>query len=245
MSPLLLGRCSCSLLSTRSPSKEEESEGDVRVGKGLGLPATPPFSNFLPHPPFGMKLLKVPSTGCPWGVVLFLHRGGRLYWASEVWSATAILEAQDAGVSGLVAGSLIQWWLKLPEGSSGLRTGHSHRAPLSGRRRQRFSQEHWSCSLGLPRQSLSLRSLWPGMDSPSNFWSHIWKIWDNLSCVMSGQLGQSLQMWPGNWGEREKTPFLSPGTSALWRSPRKSKQWFRYHSLKWRAWNSIAVTCKA
>lgn len=175
MSPLLVG--GCCLLSTRSSSKEEESEWDIRVRKGPGLPATPHFADFRPHPPFGMKLLKGPSSGCPWGVVLFLHRRGRLYWASEVWSATAILETQDAGVSGLVAGSIIQWCLKLPKGSSGLKTGHSRKVPLSGRRWQRFSQGRWACSLGLPRQSLSLWSLWPGMDSPSNFWSHIWKIW--------------------------------------------------------------------
>lgn len=73
MSPLLVGRC-C-LLSTRSLSKEEESEWDVRVRKGPGLPATPHFAKFRPHPPFGMKLLKGPSSGCPWGVVLFLLRG--------------------------------------------------------------------------------------------------------------------------------------------------------------------------
>lgn len=119
---------------------------------------------------------------------------GRLYWVSEMCSATAILETQDAGP---VAGSIIRWCLKLPKGSSRLKTGHSHKPPLNGRRRQSFSQGHWGCSLGLLSHcpcDHSDQAWTPHPTSGVTFG----RFEDNLSCVKSGELGQSLQMWPGN-----------------------------------------------
>lgn len=240
MSPLLVGRC-C-LLSTRSLSKEEESEWDVRVRKGPGLPATPHFAKFRPHPPFGMKLLKGPSSGCPWGVVLFLLRGvgftGLVKCALPLpsWKPrmlVRLLEALSGGALNSQKGHQ-DWRLGILTSLPWMGGGGKVFPKGTGAAAWGYSDSHCPCDH-------SDQAWTPHPTSGVTFG----RFEDNLSCVKSGELGQSLQMWPGNWGEREEIPFLSPGTSALRRSPRKSKQWFCYRSLKWRAWNSIAVACKA
>lgn len=75
--------------------------------KWPGSACCSPANNCL-HPPLGMKLLKVPSSGCPWRAFLLLPRGGGLYLASEALSA--ILNPESPGCWGQWSGC----WQRYP-----------------------------------------------------------------------------------------------------------------------------------